>query len=127
MNLNEQYKNDCKKCVLANESTKQSLEPGTTDRRWIPPGGLRKHNEKIHRESRRADHYKNLPFSFSKPSKPKGSSTHVRCDNCGYKPKGSSTHVRCDNCGYIISATTVTIGIICSACHKFSTVTKEKD
>ena len=110
MALNEQYKNDCKKCVLASESTKQSLEPGTTDRRWIPPGGLRKHNEKIHRESRRADHYKNLPFSFSKPS----------------KPKGSSIYVKCDNCGHIMSATTVTVGIICPACHKFSTVTREE-
>lgn len=110
MSINEQYKKDCKQCVLNNESTKQILSPGTTDRRWVPPGGLRKHNEKIHSESRRADHYENLPFSFSKPN----------------KPKGQSVYVKCDNCGHVMSVTTVTVGIICPACHKFSTVTREE-
>ena len=108
MSLNGQYKKDCKQCVLTDGNTKQLLNPGTTDRRWVPPGGLRKHNEKIHRESRRADHYEKLPFSFSKPS----------------KPKGSSTYVKCNNCGHIMSATTVTVGIICPACHKFSLTTE---
>jgi len=108
MGLNKQYKKDCKKCVLANKSSNQFLSPGTMDRRWIPSGGLRKHNEKIHRESRRADHYENLPFTFSKPN----------------KPKGQSIYVKCNNCGHILSATTITVGIICPACKKFSTVSK---
>lgn len=108
MGLNEQYKNDCQKGLLADKGTEQILSPGTTDRRWVPPGGLKKHNEKIHRESRRTDHYKKLPFSFSKPS----------------RPKGPSTCVKCNNCGHIISATTVTVGIICPACHKFSLTTE---
>lgn len=108
MSLNEQYKKDYKSHVLADKNTNQCLSPGVTKRRWIPPGGLRKHNEKIHEESRRADHYKNLPFSFSKPS----------------KPKGPSVLIQCDNCGHIISATTVTVGIICPSCKKFSTVSE---
>ena len=108
MNVNKQFINDCKKAVSIDKGAKQTLSPGTVDRRWVPSGGSRKHNEKIHRESRRANHYKNLPFSFSKPN----------------KPKGSSMYVKCNNCGHIISATTVTVGIICPSCKKFSTVIK---
>lgn len=108
MSLNKQFVNDCEKAVSTDKGANQVLSPGTTDRRWIPPGGLRKHNEKIHKESRRADHYENLPFSFSKPS----------------KPKAPPVYVKCNNCGHIISATSITVGMICPACHKFSTVTK---
>ena len=82
------------------------LSPGSTPRRWTPPGGERKHRERIHKESRKADHSKNLPFTFSKPP----------------KPKGRSLLLKCDNCGAIKSGTTVTVGIICKDCGKFSTV-----
>jgi predicted Zn-ribbon and HTH transcriptional regulator len=108
MGVNKQFINDYKKAVSADKGANQTLSPGTVSRRWTPSGGLGKHNEKIHRESRHTDRHKNLPFSFSKPN----------------KPKGQSVYVKCNNCGYIISATTVTVGIICPSCKKFSTVIK---
>jgi hypothetical protein len=108
MGINNQFRSDVKKGVAADNSIKQVLSPGTTDRRWIPPGGLKRHNEKIHRESKFADDHKNLPFSFSKPK----------------KPRGISTYVKCDNCGHVIAATSVTVGLICPSCKKFSSVSK---
>ena len=36
-------------------------------RRWVPEGGLQKLKNKIHRESKAADDFKKLPFTFSKP------------------------------------------------------------
>ena len=85
----------------------QELSPGSTPRRYEPTGGVNKHNARIHKESKVADS-KNLEFTFRKP----------------HKPKGGSTYVQCNNCGYIISATTVTVGMICPECKKFSTVTE---
>lgn len=93
---------------ITKESLNQELPPGSTSRRYEPEGGLKRHNERIHRESKYTDDNKNLPFSFRKP----------------LKPKGNSTYVRCDNCGHIISATTATVGIICNECKKFSSVTE---
>ena len=81
------------------------LNPGSTGRRWIPEGGVRKHNERIHRESKFADDYKNLPFEFSKPKKSKRSIT-----------------VKCKSCGYITSVSKNTIGMICPECKKYSAV-----
>ena len=106
--MNKQFRNDLTKRTLADNSVKQVLSPGVTDRRWTPSGGLKRHNEKIHRESKFADDHKNLPFSFSKPK----------------KSRGTSMHVACDNCGHIISATSVTVGLICPSCKKFSSVTE---
>ena len=90
------------------EPLNQVLTPGATPRRYEPEGGIRKHNERIHRESRYADHNKNLPFSFRKPP----------------KPRGRTIYIKCDNCGHMTAATTVTVGIICKECKKFSTVTE---
>jgi hypothetical protein len=103
----DQLKRDVKK-ELKKTPLNQELSPGTTGRRWTPPGGLKSHKEKIHRESIIADDHKDLPFSFNKPN----------------KPKGRSTYVKCDNCDYITSGTTVTVGMVCPECHSFSTVTE---
>jgi len=81
------------------------LNPGSMGRRWIPEGGIQKHNEKIHRESKIADDYKNLPFKFSKPIKSK---KHVIA--------------KCKNCGYEIHVPKNTVGIICPECKKYSDV-----
>jgi len=88
----------------------QELSPGSTSRRYEPKGGVNKHNARIHRESKISDS-KNLEFTFRKPP----------------KPMGGNMYVQCDNCGYVTSATTVTVGIICPECKKFSTVSEVVD
>jgi len=107
--MNEQFIKDVKKGVK-NSHINQALVPGSTPRRYEPAAGVKKHNERIHRESRYADEHKKLPFSFRKP----------------FKPIGRSAYVRCDNCGGLHSGTVATVGIICEACGKFSTVTEVK-
>ncbi len=86
------------------------LRPGQTARRWEPECGVKKLNEKIHRESKFADANKDLPFSFRKP----------------LKSKGRNSVVSCDNCGKVFCGSTVTVGIICSGCNKFSSVSEVK-
>jgi hypothetical protein len=81
------------------------LSPGATKRRWEPEGGVRRHNEKIHRESRYANEHKNLPFKFSKPPKSKRQMT-VECVECGYM-----THVSVN-----------TVGMICNECKAYVSV-----
>jgi len=68
---------------------------GSTERRWIPEGGLRRHNDKIHRESKFADDYKNLPFSFSKPQKGKKTLLFkcVVCGRCLYAPVNTFMYI----------------------------------
>lgn len=105
--MNEQFKKDLAKSV-SNNPINQELTPGSTPRRWTPSGGVRKHNEKIHRESKYADDHKNLPFSFRKPP----------------KPKGLPAFIKCDNCGHITAASKITVGMICSRCKKYSSVTE---
>lgn len=77
------------------------LGPGTTDRRWIPEGGLQRHRERIHRESKFADDHKNLPFNFSKPPKSRG-----------------QAWFRCVECNREFSAPKNTIMCICPQCKK---------
>lgn len=84
------------------------LRPGVTPRRWEPEEGVNRLNNKIHKESKIADDHKNLPFSFSKP----------------YKPKGRLKRFVCNNCGHLINGSSVTVGVICSNCNKFSTVSE---
>jgi DNA-directed RNA polymerase subunit RPC12/RpoP len=81
------------------------LSPGSTPRRWEPEGGVRKHNERIHRESNFADQYKNLPFSFSKPRK-----------------SGRKEYMACTNCGHIVHLSVNTVGIICNECKTYNEV-----
>ena len=104
--VNSEYIKDLKKGI-SQEPLRQEL-PAGSPRRYEPEGGVGKHNERIHRESRYADHHKNLPFTFRKPPKPMGRSAYVQCDNCG--------HITC--------ASTITVGMICKECGKFSAVSE---
>lgn len=77
------------------------LSPGSTPRRWIPEGGEGKHREKIHRESKFIDDHKNLPFTFSKPQRPK-----------------KQALFKCLECGHFFYAPKKTVMVICSKCKK---------
>jgi formylmethanofuran dehydrogenase subunit E len=94
---------------IKNTPLRQEL-PAGAGRRYEPEVGVGKHNERIHKESRYADTHKNLPFSFRKPP----------------KPAGKSSVISCDNCGHITSGTTATVGMICTNCGKFSSVSEVK-
>jgi hypothetical protein len=102
--VNKEFQKDIKK-YLDKTTVKSELEAGATPRRYDPACGVKKHNERIHRESEYADKYKNLPFEFSKPKKAKRQTVKV-CANCG-KP----VHVSVD-----------CIGLICRGCGKYSAV-----
>jgi len=105
--MNDQFFKDLSRNI-AKEPLNQVLDPGSTGRRYEPSCGINKHNERIHRESQYSDNYKNLPFKFRKPP----------------KASGRKAYIQCDNCGYISSGTTATVGIICSRCKKFSSVSE---
>lgn len=105
--VNSEFIKDLQKGITQSPSANQVLDPGSP-RRFEPALGLKKHNERIHKESKHATEYKNLPFSFRKPP----------------KPKGRNAYLKCDNCGHIISGFTTTVGVICNNCKKFSTVTE---
>jgi len=81
------------------------LSPGSTPRRWEPEEGVRKHNERIHRESKFADDYMNLPFSFSKPSRSK-----------------RNGWFKCVECGRVLTASVNTIMYACPECKKATKV-----
>lgn len=81
------------------------LSPGTTPRRYEPEGGVKKHNERIHKESRYADEHKNLPFTFSKPWKPKRQKV-----------------VKCSGCGSYYRLNINSVGVVCNSCHKYCSV-----
>ena len=92
--------------ALKSEPMSAELSPGSVGRRYEPECGVRKHNERIHRESKFADNYKNLPFVFNKPRK-----------------DGRTSYVQCDNCGHVTAASINTVGKICSNCKRYSSVT----
>jgi hypothetical protein len=102
--MNKSFVDDLSKAIK-NSDIEQRITPGSVGRRYEPPIGVKKHNERIHKESKYADDNKKLPFSFSKPSKSK-----------------KSKLVKCCNCDNITYASINTIGIICSNCHKYSAV-----
>jgi len=81
------------------------LDPGVTKRRWEPEEGTRKLNERIHRESKSVDDHSNLPFTFSKPKKPKRHNV-----------------VECKECGHLASVPINTVGMICAECKQYVTV-----
>jgi len=81
------------------------LKPGATPRRWEPEDGIKKHIEKIHKESKFTDNNKNLPFSFSKPKK-----------------LGRRSIFKCAECDYVISASVNAVGLICPECKKFTKI-----
>lgn len=105
--VNSEFTKDVSKTIL-NTPVQQELPAGSTPRRYEPEGGVKKLNERIHRESRYIDHHKNLPFTFRKPPKPTGRNAYIQCDNCGHVTGGSTT----------------TVGVICNNCGKFSTVSE---
>lgn len=80
------------------------LSPGSTGRRYIPEGGLQKHRERIHKESKSADE-KNLPFTFSKPIKSK-----------------RQAEFSCKVCGRIFLASVNTVMCACPNCKKVTEV-----
>lgn len=86
------------------------LSPGSTPRRWVPEGGEQKLRERIHRESKFADDHKNLPFTFSKPQKPK-----------------RHEWFKCVECGRVLSAPVNTIMCECKDCGKATKVELIKD
>ena len=101
--MNNEFIKDVSKGIRKN------MEPSETPnafRRYEPEGGIGKHNTRIHRESAEADRKGNLPYTFRKP----------------YKPLGRPETLVCANCGSIVSGTSVTVGIICSSCGKYSNV-----
>jgi ribosomal protein S27AE len=102
--MNKEFNKHINK-VVANTEINTELSPGSAGRRYEPVGGVQKHNERIHRESAYVDKYKNLPFEFSKPKKPKKVVTKV-----------------CSNCGTYVSVTKHTIGVICNKCHTYAKV-----
>lgn len=106
--MNKQFIKDLQKNVAASQTFQQELPAGSAGRRYEPTLGVRKHNERIHRESKNVDDYKNLQFTFRKPP----------------KDRGRSIYVKCDNCGHITLATSITVGIVCKECKKFSSVTE---
>ena len=101
--MNNEFIKDLKK-NLNKTSINSELSPGSK-RRYEPVSGIKKHNERIHKESA-ISRNKNLPFSFRKPPTPTG-----RPATC-----------TCSNCGEILSCTTATVAIICYSCGKFSKV-----
>ena len=82
---------------------------GSGTRRWVPEGGIQKHNEKIRRESKDADK-KNLPFTFSRPPR-----------------RACHDYFECNGCGNIMSLPRNTIMVICSECNKLRKVTELDD
>ena len=80
----------------------KELSPGEVGRRFEPECGVKKHNERIHRESAYADSHLNLPFSFSKPKK-----------------FGRREIKKCSKCGKRIYTSINTVGFICKNCGKF--------
>lgn len=81
------------------------LTPGTTGRRFEPSEGTANLNRRIHKESKWADDNKNLPFTFSKPTRPQ-----------------KQKLAKCTNCGDIKWVNKNTVGIVCAACKQYSSV-----
>lgn len=102
--VNKVLQNDIKK-YLDTQSVSSELAPGATPRRYEPASGIKKHNERIHKETAYVDKYKNLPFEISKPKKPKKQTIKV-----------------CANCGHPVQVSVDCVGVICRYCHKYSSV-----
>ena len=100
--VNDAFVKDVTKALTSDTSNKSELTPGATGRRYEPVEGTKRHNERIHRESRLAD-AKGLPFSFSKP----------------YRPTGRISIKLCAECGHAASVKENTISMICSSCKQY--------
>ena len=91
-----------KSILNSNLGGSKELSPGEVGRRYEPEGGLKRHRERIHKESAYADSNLNLPFEFSKPKK-----------------SGRQELKRCYECGEAIYTSINTVGFICKNCGKF--------
>lgn len=101
--INETFIKDLNKHVTSSQVSTE-LPPGSP-RRYDPIDGLSKHNARIHRESAYADKYKNLPYTFSSPTKSK-TLTKKLCSNCDNEV---IVHHNC-------------VGVVCTLCGKYSSV-----
>lgn len=84
------------------------ISPGSVGRRYEPKLGLKKHNERIHKENKKSDGNTSLPFTFSKIPKPKKTVIKV-----------------CSNCDREVFVQKDTVGVICSHCHTFAKVKEQ--
>lgn len=104
--MNEAFNKDiAKEIVNADIGARQELPAGSTPRRYEPAQGVKKHNERIHKEAKAMDKYGKLPFTFSKPKK-----------------EQSKKLARCTNCGEIKYVNKNTVGVICSTCKTYASV-----
>lgn len=104
--MNNQFIKDLSKGMSSsNLGGSKELSPGSTPRRYEPASGIKKHNERIHNESRQLDNHGNLPFSFSKPKKNKRTKTAI-----------------CSNCSSIKYVNINTVGVICKDCGTYAKV-----
>ena len=101
--MNDQFKKDVQKSIKSQNIGE--LTPGTTPRRYEPIEGTNNLNKRIHRESSYVDKHSNLPFSFSKPTKPAKPAAKI-----------------CNNCEAYVHVTKNTIGVICPSCKTYSSV-----
>jgi rubrerythrin len=88
--------------LINSTKIEQEYSPGH-GRRVEPESGVKKHNERIHKESNYAKDHKNLPFSFRKPP----------------KPVGRPEIIVCPKCGHVFSGSDKTVCFICSGCKEF--------
>jgi hypothetical protein len=105
--VNEVFKKDLSK-FMSESTVSSELPAGETPRRYEPSCGVKAHNSRIHKESNFADKYKNLPFTFSKPS-------------FGEANKRSVIKV-CSNCETSVYVHYNAVGIICRNCGKYSSL-----
>ncbi len=101
--VNDAFVKDLTKRLVSDTSSRSEIAPGSMGRRYEPEGGIRRHNERIHRESALTDKRGNMPFTFSKPSKQVGR---------------NATKV-CSECGHFAAVKESTISMICSSCKKY--------
>ncbi len=104
--VNDTFIKDLNK-ALKKDTISSELAPGSP-RRYEPEMGIANHNRRIHNESAYADKYKNLPFSFSKPTKNK--ITRIKF---------------CSNCNAAVEVNKNAVGIICSTCNKYASLLEE--
>lgn len=105
--VNNAFKEDISKAIK-NTNVSTEFDAGSVGRRYEPALGTAKHNQRIHKESKIQDKYGNLPFTFSKP-------------DFG-KLKGKNAVKVCDNCGHQVYVKEKTIGVICTSCKTYSSV-----
>ena len=108
--VNSVLQNDVKK-HLAKNTISTGLEPGSP-RRFEPTEGVSKLNKRIHKESAFVDKYKDMPFSFGKPTFGQTKKQVVKL---------------CGNCEAPITVATNCVGVICRKCNTYANVIEVDD